>query len=414
MATWRRAAAAALLALLVSACGSGSQADEATTTLRVLMADDWAGTPAVVAAVRDFEREHDGVRVQIQGQTFARIPDSVRAAIESGEPIDVAQWHAFAAAAQGLAEPLDEEWERLDPDAFLPGAIDDVRWEGRYYGVPLDVNAMVLMLNADRLAEVGLAVPSEPTSFGDIAAIARATTSADGSRRGLAIASSSWSSYGWIRANGGEVVDIGEDGKVRFLLDSPEVVEALAFLGGLVRSGVAFPPVAQQASTDAFALFQTQTAALHVSGSWETPSLEGEPWELAVRPLPRGMTGTTEGSALGGSSLFVPRDSANRRLAFAFMVHLTSDEYALRLAQEEGRLPARRAVFDAPFFDSPMLQTVIAQLETARPMRLIAFPDAARAFTGAIDAILTGRADAAAALADAQESAEQSLAGTSQ
>lgn len=401
---WRRAVVVLMVAAgMATACGSGPP--DQPTTLRVLMADDWAGTAGVVAAVREFERANPGVRVQVQGRPFGQIPEAVRA----GENFDVAHWHAFAAAAQGLAQPLDELWESLAPEDYLPGAVEGVRWAGGSYGLPLDVNAMVLMVNPDRLAERGIALPDGTTTFDDITRIAAATTDEAAGQRGIAVASSSWSTYGWIRANGGEVVEIEDDGSVTFTLDTPEVIEALDFLGAMVADETAFPPFAQQTSSDAFSLFQAESTAMHVAGMWDAQTLADAPWEVTMLPLPRGVTGATQGSALGGSSLFVPTSSTNLELAVAFMRHLTDDVYARQFAAENGRLPARRAVFDEPFLSTPIYQAVREQLETAHPMRLIAFPDAAAAFTVAIDQVLTGRADAATALAAAQDTAERSV-----
>lgn len=237
----------------------------------------------------------------------------------------------------------------------------------------------------------------------------RAVTSGSGDVRGIALPSSTWVAYGWIRANGGEIVEL--DGPaVRFTLDAPEVVEALGFLGRLAREGVAFPPVIAGSSKDAFGLFQAGRTALHLSGTWDAVALseKGLDWAPVTVPLPRGARGTTGGSALGGSSLYVPRGSPHRELAFEFMLHLTSDRYALRLVEEQGRLPTRPATFEGLVSQHPVLGTALEQLRSASVMRLIAFPEAQAAFTQAVEDILTGRVDAAVALARAQQAAQQS------
>lgn len=397
----------AVCALLVACTGVNDTAAE-RTTLNVVMADDWAGTAAITDAVRDFERAHEDVRVHVHGFPFSQIPDVIAARSETDDPIDLAHWHAFAAAGRELAEPIDDLWAaHLTEDEYFPGAVNTVVWDGRYYGVPLDVNALLLLANRDLLDQAGFNSAHEIVTFADVEAVSEAVTD-DGGVRGIALAHSSWATYGWIRANGGELVTIDDDGRASVTLDHPGVVEALDALGGLVERGIAFPPLGRDVVGDAFSLFRGGSTALHVTGTWDIASLEADPppWRYEVVGMPRGPSAQGPGTALGGSSLFIPRGVDDRDLAFEFALHLTADDYALRYAQEEGRMPARPRVFEDEFFADPDYRTLARQLEAAAPMRLIAFPEADAAFSHAMEAILTGREDAATALGRAQRTAE--------
>ncbi len=402
---------AALVVLALVAVGCGSSGSPTPTTLRVLMTDDWVTAP-FLDAVRDFERLHDDVRVVVDKGPIRLQTDAVRAGMSAGTPPDVVQGHAFAAGSQGLAQPLDDLWEeKLDEDEFFPGAIEDVRWNGRWYGVPLDTNAMVLMYNVDHFREAGLPDPTPSMSMEEFARIAHALTLPDGSRRALAIPTSGWWTYGWIRAHGGEVVDVGPDGQAALTLDAPPVVGALGFLAGLINAKDAFPPRGTDShSEDAFALFASGVASMHTSGSWDLAGIKKNAAPINVRTtlMPAVLGG---GSSMGGSSTWVPEGSKHRELAFDFMVHLASDRYALRFATAEGRLPVRDRVFEDPFFQNPDLQVFLEQLKTARPPKLGAFADASTDYANAIDSILrVGGKDPATALREAQAHAEAGLA----
>ncbi|MDP8930508.1 MAG: extracellular solute-binding protein, partial [Actinomycetota bacterium] len=407
--------AALVTMALIAACagGAGEQPHQrakgaATTVLQVLLADDWVTVDAVIHAVRTFERDHPGVRVQISGAQFSHIPDMALTGGRAGDPVDVAQWHAFAAGARGLAEPLDDLWQgQLSAEEFFPGAVDDVTWAGSRYGVPLDTNVLLLMANSRLLVERKVKLPEGTYTFADFERVARAVTSGGGDLRGIALPTSTWVAYGWIRANGGEIVEVNGT-EVRFTLDAPQVVEALGFLGHLIDEGLAFPPVIASSSEDAYSLFQAGRTALHLSGMWALVGQEPAGVGRVVLPLPQGARGTTRGTVLGGSSLYVPRGSPNRELAFEFMLHLASDRYALWLAEEEGRLPTRPRTFDAFVAQRPAFATALEQLRWAGVMRLIAFPEAQAAFDKAVEDIFTGRVEAAVALARAQQAAQQS------
>jgi multiple sugar transport system substrate-binding protein len=392
------------VALVAAACSSKPAAPQ-TTLLRVLMTDDWV-TPPFVDAVRSFERDHPNVRVVVEKGPIRQMADAVRAGISSGAPPDVVQGHAFAAAGQGLAQPLDDLWAaNLNREEFFPGGIEDVTWAGHMYGVPLDTNALVLMYNAAVFRAAGVPEPGPSMTFGDFENLARALTSPDGQRRGLSIPTSIW--WAWIKANGGETIDIDAQGQPHLSLDAPEVVSAVSFLADLVNKGYAYGPRAAETHTgQALALFGSGTAAMYASGSWDLIGLRKAfpDADFRVTLMPRGLTGTTDGTAMGGSSMFVPLKSPHRELSFQFMTHLIADDTALRFAKEEGRLPVRTRVFNDPFFATTDLKVFLEELKVAHPAKLEAFTDPAQEFSTALDDILKeGGADPATSLRQAQQ-----------
>lgn len=409
---WLAVACLAALALTAACAGAGGgkQAPERSTILRVVMTDDWVTDP-FLAAVKDFERAHPTVLVDVDRAPISHMVDTIKAAITSGMAPDVVQAHAFAAAAQSLAEPLDDLWatkEPLDQSDFLPGAIDDVTWAGHLVGVPLDTNALFLIYDASLFSQANVAAGGTPFTFATYEAAARALSTSDGDKRALAIPTSTWWTYGWIKANGGEVLRVDADGKVTLTLDDPGVVEALNYLRKLVGENLAFPPgAADSHSSDALALFREGRASTLASGSWDLATVRndaaGDKYQSTL--LPAGTAGKP-GSVMGGSSMFVPTGSKNRELAFEFMANLVSDKYALRLAKEQGRLPVRPRVYDDKYFKTPELAAVIDQLRTASPFKLSAFPEAHDVFAAAIDEVLRKGSDAGPVMAAAQQRAQ--------
>jgi multiple sugar transport system substrate-binding protein len=401
-----------LLCAVLSACSSVPESGSPATRLRILMTDDWGSRPAFLAAVRDFESSHEGVRVDVQKLPIRNMAEAVRGQVTAGDPVDLVQWHAFAAGAQGLAEPVDDLWEEagMKADEFFPGAITDVKWGENLYGVPLDINALVLFYRPENFAAAGLPPPGEAMTFGDLERYGDAMALPDGSRRVIAIANSYWAAYGWVRSNGGELVTV-VDGKPKFTLDAPEVVDTLAFLSRMVKEGKAFAPAGANSSADSLALFRAGRAAMHASGSWDLANLDREALgtTYGAAPMPGGITGRTEGSVTGGSSLFVPKGARNRKLAFELARTIIEDKHALRLAKEERRLPVRPRVYSDEFFDDPTLDVVLKQLETAHPLLIEAFPGAAAAWDAAFTEVMRNGADPATTLAAAQAKAESSL-----
>jgi multiple sugar transport system substrate-binding protein len=410
----RRTWAVLVLAALSSACAATPPSAD-PVLLRVVMADDWATAPAVREVIDDFERHHDHVRVQVQGAPFSQIPELVASGASLEQPYDLAHWHAFAAAAAGLAEPLDEHWETtgLTEEEYLPGAVADVTWLGRRYGVPLDTNALVLLANGEVLHDAGLTPGDLRTIDGFRAAVGQLTTTG-ATDHAMSVSASSWPAYGWIRAHGGELVRIDQrTGEPTFSFDHPDTIAALELLVDLVRDGAAPPPFAPDLALDAVQIFAQGSLAMHASGSWDLPVIAratGGEFDVEVLPLPQ-RDPSTPRTVLGGSSLFVPVGSAHADLAFDLMLRLTEDEVALRLAEEEGRLPARARVFAEPLFSSdPLVAAFVDHLPTAEVMPLIAYPEVADVFREALEDAVSGRTSPADALTEVQRYSERWLA----
>jgi arabinogalactan oligomer/maltooligosaccharide transport system substrate-binding protein len=342
---------------------------------------------------------------------FGQIEEAVRTDQSGPQEIDVVQWHAFAAGANGFAQPVTDLFEdTYDEGYFVPGAIDDVTWGADVYGVPLDVNAVVLLVNVDAVEAAGHTVDDLSTWDG---ARQVAAALADDGVRLTYVPASSWTTYSWIRANGGEVFDIDESNEPVFSFDDPRTIEAFTFLHDLVADEQAFVPDAQELSLDGLTLFLDGQSATLTTGSWDVAELTERPpdFEWTVIPMPRGPSITeSPHTVLGGSSLFVSRVADDRELAFELAAHLIDPDYSLAYAKDDGRLPPQAALLDDPFFDDPRYEIVVDNLPFADAMRLLSYPTVTNIYTNAISDILKLRTDPADALAGVQASAADAAA----
>jgi ABC-type glycerol-3-phosphate transport system substrate-binding protein len=426
-------AVAAWWCILLAACGpapeiawpSGAPARNAAIAgtpivLRVWMAADYATQPPILDMVADFQRAYPNVKIEITSYTWEEIPSKVRLAISQGNPPDVAHQHAFVMGAQGMAAPLDDLWQQWGAAGqFMPGAMDDVTWQGVRYGVPLDINALFMIYNKAAFAQAGLTAPGHEYTFKQLRHDLEELTTPDHSRYGMALSASGWDIYGLVRSNGGELSD-ERSGRLVPTLDDPRVVETLQLLAGVGRDQLGtLPPLQPRQSDHPVVLFSQRKVALFFSGPWDITRLRQEARpevfaEVGTALLPVARPGAPNASVQGGGGLFVPKGAAHREAAFEFMKWAVSDRYALRLAKEMGRYPVRTALYDDPYFKSePLLAPFLEQLKNARPYRLEAYADIHRIWEDAIRASFAPGADAAAILHDAQQRAQR-LVGTGQ
>ncbi len=310
-------AAIVVALVLCGACSDGGGGTPEPRTLHVLMTDDWV-TPPFLDAVRDFEAANEGVRVVVDKKSISTMLDDLASGNLGDSPPDVVQNHAFAAGARGLARPVDDLWKKhLRDDEYFPGALDDVMWAGRHYGVPLDTNALVMVYNADLLRAAGVTPPGGPSpmTFADFEALARAVTSPDGSRRAIGLGTSIFRTFGWVAAGGGSWLRLTPDGTPAFSVDSPETLEALAFMAGLVGQGLAFAPVPPgTGSASVYALFESGTTVFQATGSWDVARLrKSRPdVELGVLPMPRARVGPTSARRSAAAACSSPSSRSRR------------------------------------------------------------------------------------------------------
>ncbi len=370
-----------------------------------------AGDPLFREMATDFERAYPNVDVNIQAFVRETIPGKVQAALQVGNPPDLVQGHAFAMAAQGVAEPLDDLWAEWDAEAeFMSQAMDEVTWDGVKYGVPLDIYTLVLIYNKAHFEEANLPYPDAGYTWQQFAQDAVTLTRGDGSRYGLGFTVEPWYVFAWLAEAGGDLLVGDAFIGYNFTLDDPNNIEALRFLTSMARNGYGPLPTSRPRDyEDPRKLFLKGQISMFFGTPWDIHYIQSQApdFPLAVTELPETPAGAGAASALGSTALFIPRGARHRQTAFEFMKWATSDRYALPMARRLGHYPARAWLQSTPHFaGNPLLKPFLFQLDAARPYRLDAFPEVERAFADAVKAAFYG-ADPADALHAAQEQADQ-------
>jgi multiple sugar transport system substrate-binding protein len=328
----------------------------------------WGDPSAFEALLDDFRRAHPGVTL-----TTHLVPNAsdvahqyFLTALEGGSTdfdvlvLDVVWVPEFAHAGwiADLSRPFPPETIRSD---FLPGPADVVTFDGRTWAVPWYVDVGLLYRRTDL-------VPRAPTTPDELVRLARAAQAKDASLAGFVwqgrqyegLVCNAWEAL-W--AHGGRS-DVGG----RLVLDTPEFRAGLAWLRGLVTSGISPPSVTSAAEEESRRVFQAGRAAFMRNWpyAWAELQREGSPvrGKVAVDPLPGG-------GALGGWQLAINAHvSARRRaLAAALVRHLTSPDAERVLALSYGRNPARRETYrDPQVLDGvPFIASLEAAALSAKP-----------------------------------------------
>jgi multiple sugar transport system substrate-binding protein len=279
------AGAATCAALWLPGCGSGGDAGELTF---------WNGftggdAPTMLSILDRFHEEHPGTNVRMVSARWEDYYQKVPAAIAAGKGPDVGIMHVDQIsinAAHRVLRPLDDVAQSLSLQQadFAPEVWQAGVYQGKRYGIPLDVHPLGLFWNKTVLSDAGLDADRAPADREAYEA-ALDELKAKGVQGnwvstffftgGLMFQSLLWQF-------GGDLTN--EDG-TRATWNSDAGVQAMEYLRGMIQKGYSPTNVAQDADNVAFKGGET---AYIWQGAWgiaDYGSTEGIEWGLA--PLPQ-------------------------------------------------------------------------------------------------------------------------------
>ncbi len=400
----RREVLGALGGMLLPGCGRRADDSRALTLVHQPLGD----RAAFDALLNAFRAEHPEVPLvtRLVPSSSDALHQYLLTALEGRAELDVlvadVVWIAEFTRAGWIADlsaELPPEDVRRD---HVPAATEVAVVEGRTRAVPWWIDVGVLYTRTDL-------VEAPRTFDGVIRASERART------LGLAGYLFQGRQYEGLVCNAYEAI-WGHGGATasgsRLALDTREARDALGFLASLVERGLAPAMVTSAAEEECRRMFQDGRAAL--LRSWPYVWTEVNRADSKIRDrVSIGAVPTLSGEpghgALGGWFLAVAAHvpAWKRKLATDLALHLASDASQIALARAYGRLPSRRAAWDALRADSPVSDSVLDRLaaivEHARPRPTTAwYPMISDVLQGELSAIISQVRSPAEGLSRAQ------------
>ncbi len=351
----RRAALAltggSLVALLgLSACGGSGFDDGAATgggsgdatgdgELSILIGSSGpAETEAVEAAVAAWSEESGTAATVTVAQD---LPQQLAQGFAAGSPPDLFYVSADlfqTYAQQGSLLAYGDDLEAADD--FYPALVQSFTYEDQLYCAPKDFSTLALEVDNGAWAEAGLTDADVPTTWDELAAVAQQLQTPD--RAGLTFAPEYARAGAFMAAAGGGLTNADQ---TEATADSPENVEALTYLQGLLEDGSLRYPADIGAGWGGEAL-ATGAAAMTVEGNWISGIRTDYPdLDYSVFPLPAGPAGPatlTFTTCWGVSATTGDADAA-----VDLVDHLVSAEQQLAFAEAFGPMPSVQSAADA-------------------------------------------------------------------
>ncbi|MEG8277749.1 extracellular solute-binding protein [Streptomyces sp. AHA2] len=415
----RIAGLTALAALAAGACApqtsdnASSGKDEKSGTLRVWLFQEVGNAPkekVVDAVVADFEKKHEGTRVDVEYIPVETRAQRVKAAFNdpSSAP-DVMEFGNTDTAGYvkdgGLLDVTGEfgKWaETKDTD---PTAKRSVTVDGKVYGAPLYVGVRALYYRTDVFDELGL---EPPRSMAELASAAREIRAAKPGMYGLAVGGAyTYGAMPFVWAHGGELAD-GEGGSYASGIDSPAARKGIkAYTSLFGDDNCPAAKCAGMGGNDTVTAFAAGKAGMAIGGDFSHAAVEAGKvkGKYAVVPLPGVKPGSIAPAFAGGNNIGVLKSTSHRTLAVDLMKRLAGKQTQSELFDAMGFLPTftdvrRRAAAEEPFV-KPFVRTLSAGTEFVPASPAWAQIDSSLVLPAMFQEIVSGRKDVAKASADA-------------
>ena len=324
----------AIGAALLGSTAVPAFADAHATEMHFIMCGDEV-RPADQAIIDQFVAENDGVTVNIEAVPWGNCQDKSLTLAAAGDPPSIAYMGSRTLrqlASNDLIVPVTFTQEQMD--AFQPGVLRTVTYNGQQWGMPHAFSTKALYMNCDLIEAAGAECVA-PATWEDMRALAQAVVdNTDAAGVGLAgkdFDNTMHQFLNYLYSNGGTV--IAEDGSVA--LDSQQTREALEFYASLV-------PLAQEGvlewERDAMRdLFNDGQIAMYINGPWGWGQ-HNESINQMVAPVPAGPSGES-GTLLITDSIVVFNGSGHEDLAMELARALTTGQSQYELDSSWGLTP---------------------------------------------------------------------------
>ena len=230
-------------------------------------------------------------------------------------------------------------------------AVGDFTTAGGQFGLPRDLNVVVLFYNKKMFDTAGLPYPDDTWDWAKLTEVATKLTlkGAGGkvSQWGFYTETSDmenyWSSLVW--QNGGDI--IAPDGKAT-VLGTDQAVGGIQRLADLIWKDKVMPDAA---ITDVLGdAFEQGQAAMEANGSWLVATHQAAGISLGIAPLPKGPAG--QATSINPTGAVVYANSKSPDAAWEFVKYLASPAAQTKLMELRASLPANKGVLAGPYSSS--------------------------------------------------------------
>lgn len=393
--------------LVTAACGGGSGFDDSGSgggeasgdgELTILIGSSGdAETQAVQDAVAAWSEE-SGVGAEVRAASD--LNQQLSQGFAAGNPPDL-----FYMSTDQLGGYVDNGSllpygdDLANADDFYPNLKQAFTVDDTFYCAPKDFSTLALWINDAMWEDAGLTEADVPTTWEELAAVAEQLT--DGDRPGLAFSPEYQRVGAFFPQAGGAMTDADQ---TEATVDTPENLEALEYVQGLLQDGVASYSSDLGAGWGGEA-FGTEQAAMTIEGNWLIGAMRNDypDVDYTVATLPAGPAG--EGTLAFTNCWGIPESTGDADAAVDLVEYLTSPEQQATFAEAFGVIPSVETAAQQYGEDAPEVAPFIDSAEFAQnPPSTVGAADVITDFNAQLETLRDGNpADILASVQDSMQ-----------
>ena len=338
-----------------------------------------------------FEATNPEITVNIEPVDFSSFQRKFLTVMAGGgevpDVITVSSSWAGALFNSGGITALDEFTDPAYIKTFLPTAMQIYNYKGRQYGIPLDIDIMVMFYRSDLIDPVlkSLGMKSFPKTWDKFIELAlaisnREITKHDTGHFALALSSNDvYTLYtGYIVPAGGRILS---DNLGQVMFQKPNAVKGVEYYCDLINK-YKVAMLWNGAFGDILSALKSGFITMHPIGPWyreelkaNMPELAGK-WKIALMPTP---TGKGPYSGLTGTCLAIPEGSKHKSAAWKYIRFMTEDkDTLLKYFKMVGSpIPQPKLWSDKafaatdPYFKQPIYKTILHAIKNSAATELV-------------------------------------------
>ncbi|SHJ05465.1 multiple sugar transport system substrate-binding protein [Clostridium cavendishii DSM 21758] len=311
------------------AAGSGP------STVKVML---WATEAKNQKAVIDqFNNENKDTKIEVVEAPDNEYPDKLTVTLASGNDVDVFGTNNVSTYADlatkkqclDLGELIDKN--KLDLKNYN-GLTDDMKIDGKLYGLPVRKTAWALYYNKDLFDKAGVAYPKDDMTWVEFRNLAKQMTKGDGADKTWGTFIQTWDNLYQLSAL--------QKGKTIFSEDLKAQKESIQFLNDLYKDGSASNWGTNKSTSAHYrAAFEKGNIAMMPMGDFLAGSLISDKaagkhnvnWDVVSLPHPEGVAAkTTFGTA---TPMSINAKTKNKDAAWKVLSYLTGEKGAINSAK---------------------------------------------------------------------------------
>jgi N,N'-diacetylchitobiose transport system substrate-binding protein len=332
----------AVLAVAASTATGATKRSAASITVW-LQVDAQSGWPGVVsAATAAFQKQHPGVTVNVQYQTWPTHLAKFDATLAGGNAPDVIEMgntEMTKYMAAGAFQDLSSAKSSFDnANSWLAGLAASGRYNGKLYGVPYYAGSRVVTYRTDQFRQAG--IKGTPTSLSQFTAAVGKLNKKFGKQgySAVYIAGTDWySAMGFVYDYGGKIAT-QVSGKWKGLLESPKSIAGLTAFKNFFLAASKASKTTDEIHPNPYSVYADGNAGSMIGPGWFSCCV-GDKYKTSTGQfvMPSHEAGKAMPGFLGGSDLAVPI-GANKQLASDWIAAFTSTS-AEKGIQAAGNIP---------------------------------------------------------------------------